>query len=96
MRTMHSTAAREAASNTKAGTVPDSISKFNQLPDQALIGGAAVCALVGDITRVTLWRWVRSGTFPAPRKLPSGRINAWKVGDVRNFLEQDADHAPSL
>lgn len=95
MQPMHSTAAREAASRTKSGSAPESISRFNQLPDQALIGGAAVCALVGGITRVTLWRWVRSGTFPAPRKLPSGRINAWKVGDVRNFLEQEADHATS-
>jgi predicted DNA-binding transcriptional regulator AlpA len=92
MQTMHSTAAREAASIAKSGIVPESISKFIHLPDSALIGAAAVCSLVGDVTRVTLWRWVRAGSFPAPRKLPGGRINAWKVGDVRRFLDQEASH----
>lgn len=92
---MHSAAAIESASKSEAGIVPESISRFNQLPDQALISGAVVCALVGDITRVTLWRWVRTGTFPSPRKMPSGRINVWRVGDVRNFLERGGDHADS-
>lgn len=95
METQHSTAAREAAEKSQAGVIPESISRFNQLPDSALIGSTAVRGLVGDITTVTLWRWIRSGEFPAPRKLPGGRLNAWRVGDVRNFLEREADHAPA-
>ena len=34
----------------------------------------------------TLWRKVNAGEFPAPVKL-GPRITAWKVGDVRAWLE---------
>ena len=33
----------------------------------------------------TLWRKVKSGTFPKPRKL-SERVTAWNVGDVRAWM----------
>jgi predicted DNA-binding transcriptional regulator AlpA len=93
MQTQHSTIAREAASRTGPGKVPESISRFDQLPDSALIGSDAVRGLVGDVTSVTLWRWVRSGEFPAPRKLPCGRLNAWKVADIRRYLgSTEANH----
>lgn len=94
--TQFSTTAREAASTTKSGKAPESISHFDQLPGSALIGSDAVRGLVGGITAVTLWRWVRSGEFPAPRKLPCGRLNAWKVADVRRYLDStEANHAPA-
>lgn len=34
----------------------------------------------------TLWRKVRAGTFPKPCKL-SERVTAWRVGDVRAWLQ---------
>lgn len=34
----------------------------------------------------TLWRKVKAGTFPKPIKL-SERVTAWKVGDVRAWIE---------
>jgi len=34
----------------------------------------------------TLWRMVKSGKFPKPLKL-SSRVTAWKVGDVRAWIE---------
>ena len=34
----------------------------------------------------TLWRRVQDKTFPAPRKL-SARVTAWKVEDVRAWME---------
>ncbi len=37
----------------------------------------------------TLWRKVREGTFPAPRRL-STRVTAWRVGDIRKWLEAQA------
>lgn len=37
----------------------------------------------------TLWRKVRAGTFPAPCKL-SERVTAWRVGDVRQWLQAQA------
>ena len=35
----------------------------------------------------TLWRKVKAGTFPQPLKL-SARVTAWRVGDVRAWLQQ--------
>lgn len=40
------------------------------------------------ISRATLWRWVKLGTFPTPIKL-SNRVTAWRVDDVKKWL---SDH----
>jgi len=37
----------------------------------------------------TLWRKVKSGEFPAPKKL-SERVTAWRVEDVRQWLNTQA------
>jgi prophage regulatory protein len=37
----------------------------------------------------TFWGWVREGRFPAPVKL-GPRTTAWRVEDVRAFLESAA------
>jgi len=37
----------------------------------------------------TLWRKVKAGTFPRPLKL-SERVTAWKVADVRAWLNAQA------
>ena len=34
----------------------------------------------------TLWRKVKAGTFPKPKKL-SERVTAWQVGEVRAWLQ---------
>ncbi len=34
----------------------------------------------------TLWRKVKAGTFPKPKKL-SSRVTAWNVGSVRSWLK---------
>lgn len=36
-------------------------------------------------SHATLWRWVRSGNFPAPVKLGE-RITAWRTEDVRAWM----------
>ncbi len=41
------------------------------------------------ISAATLWRRVAAGTFPAPLKL-SDRITAWRVEDVRGWIESQA------
>jgi prophage regulatory protein len=41
------------------------------------------------ISRTTLWRWVRAGTFPKPQKL-GPRTSAWRTSDVRRFLSERA------
>ncbi len=37
----------------------------------------------------TLWRKVKAGDFPAPTKL-SERVTAWRVEDVRQWLDAQA------
>lgn len=39
------------------------------------------------ISKSTLWRRVSAGTFPAPVKL-SPRVTAWRVEDVKRWIEQ--------
>ena len=38
------------------------------------------------ISPVTLWRWVKSGEFPAPIKI--GVRNAWTRADVDQWLQR--------
>ena len=40
----------------------------------------------------TLWRKVKAGTFPKPHRL-SERVTAWKVGDVRAWINQHTANA---
>lgn len=40
----------------------------------------------------TLWRRVRSGSFPAPVKL-SERVTAWKAEDIRQWLDAQGRQA---
>lgn len=37
----------------------------------------------------TVWRKVAEGTFPTPVKLSAG-MTAWRVGDVRSWLSEQA------
>lgn len=41
---------------------------------------------VVPVSRATIWRWVKSGTFPAPIKLAE-RVTAWKLEDVLAWLD---------
>jgi prophage regulatory protein len=71
------------------------IPSFDDLPDSAWIRQSQ---LVRDpkhptrptplpISPATFWRWVRAGKFPKPTKLGSARVTAWKVGDVRAWID---------
>jgi predicted DNA-binding transcriptional regulator AlpA len=75
-----------------------SIPSFDDLPDSAFIRASH---LVRDtkhpnrpvplqISMSTLWRYCAAGgTFPKPVKLSSG-ITAWRVGEVRAWLNNRA------
>jgi prophage regulatory protein len=41
------------------------------------------------VSRATLWRMVRRGSFPAPVRLAQ-RVTAWRVEEVRRWLAGDA------
>jgi len=66
---------------------------FNQLSDSSYLresalvrgqSGGSQPALL-PLSAATLWRKVKAGTFPAPKKL-STRVTAWKVGDLRAWI----------
>jgi prophage regulatory protein len=66
---------------------------FDAMPDGAYIREAGLVAspkrpgapVPLPFSAPTLWRKVRELTFPAPVRL-SGRVTAWKVGEVRAWL----------
>jgi predicted DNA-binding transcriptional regulator AlpA len=60
---------------------------YATLPDAARLREKHVIPLIGR-SRATLWRGVRKGTFPKPKK--DGAITSWRYGDVRKWLEGQA------
>jgi len=44
--------------------------------------------IIGGFSRVTVWRWVRSGEFPAPMKVGCNRhSNAWRYEDILEWID---------
>ncbi|WP_091932931.1 helix-turn-helix transcriptional regulator [Propionivibrio dicarboxylicus] len=70
------------ASHTRS--IPEALVHFDSLPDSANVRQPVVQALIG-CSSATVWRMVKRGTLPAPRKL-SERVTAWNVGDLRKAL----------
>ena len=72
------------AQRTDQSAIPDALKNFDSLPDSANVRLPIVAALVG-CSSATVWRMVKRGTLPAPRKL-SERVTAWNVGELRKAL----------
>ncbi len=70
-----------------APDIPDALRNFDSLPDSANVRLPVVAALFA-CAGVTVWRLVKAGTLPAPRKL-GARVTAWNVGDLRRVLAAD-------
>lgn len=68
--------------------IPYALANFDVLPDAAHVREPVVKALFG-VSHATVWRWVKRGRLPAPRKL-SARVSGWNVGDLRKSLAMDA------
>jgi prophage regulatory protein len=49
---------------------------------------------VCGLSTATIYRGVKAGTFPQPRKLGT-RVVAWTWGDIRKWLEALAPHVAS-
>lgn len=73
-----------ATSKAAPSALPDALKNFDSLPDSANVRQPVVQALVG-CSSATVWRMVKRGTLPAPRKL-SERVTAWNVGALRKAL----------
>jgi predicted DNA-binding transcriptional regulator AlpA len=60
---------------------------LERLPEDGYIREAQLIASFLPVSRATLWRMLRDGRFPAPVKITS-RISAWRVEDVRRWMEK--------
>lgn len=58
-----------------------------EMPHAGYIRQAGLLAML-PISSATLWRWVKSGSFPSPAKL-SPRVTAWPVDEVAKWLQKD-------
>lgn len=67
-----------------ASAIPDALKNFDSLPDSANVRQPVVEGLF-SCSAATVWRMVKRGSIPAPRKL-SERVTAWNVGDLRKTL----------
>ena len=43
-----------------------------------------------NVSRSTIWRWVREGKFPPPVQL-GPNVKAWRETDLQNWLDSQAD-----
>lgn len=69
-------------------------STFDNLPASGFIRQSQLIPTVVPFSSATLWRKCKAGQFPKPVKL-SERVTAWRVGDVRQFLEAQAKGMPA-
>ena len=69
---------------TAQSAIPDALKNFDSLPDSANVRQPVVEGLYG-CSSATVWRNVKKGIIPAPKKL-SERVTAWNVGDLRKAL----------
>ena len=61
---------------------------FDTLPESANVRLPVVAALCG-VSRVTVWRWSKSGRLPTPRRLSEG-VTGWNVGELRHYIAKQA------
>lgn len=66
--------------------LPESLTQFDQLPASAHVQVHTVAKLMG-VSRATVWRMVKRGQLPTPKKL-SDRATRWNVGELREALAQ--------
>ena len=72
------------AQRTDKSAIPEALKNFDLLPDSANVRQPVVQGLFG-CSSATVWRNVKKGIIPAPKKL-SERVTAWNVGDLRKAL----------
>lgn len=62
---------------------------FGELPATGYVRQSQLIPAPVPFSSATLWRRVKAGTFPKPVKL-SERVTAWRVEDVRQWLDAQA------
>jgi len=71
-----------------AASIPAALENFDALPEAAHVRLPIVAALFA-CSPATVWRRVKSGTLPAPRKLSEG-VTAWRVAELRQALRGES------
>ena len=79
------TATPKSISHAADMTVDPAVTNFDALPDSARIRITSGAALL-DISMPTLYRLVKSGKLPKPRKI--GGTSGFNVGELRAVLAQ--------
>lgn len=59
-------------------TIPDN---FDALPASAQLAARKLAILL-DVSEVTVWRWVKAGKLPRPRKI-GANTTRFNVGELR-------------
>jgi predicted DNA-binding transcriptional regulator AlpA len=67
--------------------IPNALRNFDFYPDAANVRQPVVEALYA-CSAATVWRGVKAGRIPKPRKL-SPRVTCWNVGELRVALEAE-------
>ena len=63
--------------------------KHQNLPSEGFIRVGTLAAILG-VSVVTVWRWSSDSRLPKPLKL-SARITAWRVEDVRAWIQAHSE-----
>ncbi len=69
---------------SKKITISEALANFDSLPDSSNVRLPVVMFLYG-VSSATVWRNVKNGKIPKPRKLTL-RTTCWNVGELRSAL----------
>lgn len=56
--------------------------QFDQLPESSFVREPVVLSLY-SCSHSSLWRWVKAGLIPPPKKLEGSKNALWNVGELR-------------
>ncbi len=59
---------------------------ITNLSDDYLLNSGAVRTICGDISDMSLWRWLNNPTMNFPQPIQISRRNYWRRGDIRAWL----------
>lgn len=76
-------------SETSKKSIPVALINFDDLPNSANVRQPVVQGLYG-CSAASIWRGVKNGRIPKPRKL-SPRTTCWNVGELRRALALDGN-----
>ena len=64
--------------------------KERRPPDARLINLHELTAMLGNPSRTSVWRWVRSGHLPSPIRIGAGgRLLRWRYQDIAPLLSDE-------